>query len=273
MNICPPFVRVTGDLGGLLDAAEGLTSRDQRLCFYSQYRAVARRGSETAADTVRLTGLLIRWLEDLVRELPPPPPDLLGAAPSSNRDLPAGPCDDLVIFAVFLKMVAWEAYLLQGSTPLLRSLPGPAQAAWTRLVTTHLPRLPLPARLNLCCTVPCVMPPGASPTFFRQMIIPELLSLMESGDMYLDCGRGARQWVGGEVINLTCELSDYMGPLFAEPFSHVPRRLLLLLYTDLLLTYDSQERAFDQERVLGVSDVCDGAANGPRRKWFFISFN
>jgi hypothetical protein len=223
-----------------------------------------------------MAGLLIRWLEDLVES---PPPRRAGTSPEEHADaLLYATCTLSYELSV---LVHGSPKVSENSTNIYASLPRPGaeklrgaafladalclmpggpeelQSAWNRLVTTHLPHLPPPARLALYITLAKIGAPEAQEQIARDALV-EVFGLIESGALVADVGRGLRRCLIPEIIaaisgrlleNPKCP------PLFTAKYADgsLQRRLTWMVYYNLLtMAYLPQQRAFDPPRAREV---------------------
>jgi hypothetical protein len=236
--------------------ANSLSNVSERLLFTTRYKRLCREsGTETLADATRLAGTLIRWLEDLV-ESPPRRPG--GASTSEEK------ADDFLFFSTqmadALMMAADDASRLGGNTAVYPSLPRPAQSAWNRLMTQHLPHLPLSVQAVLCVSTSSVWGRENVEDILsvQSAVLAAALPRIISNDLLLPVGGGRRVWYGYRLFALTV-LARHLAhgdtsAIFAEPFSGAPRRLSLLYFESLLCSYVPARRTFESE-VHSVSTV------------------
>jgi hypothetical protein len=221
----------------LFQHERNMTSLEMRIMFYDRYAELERMLPWSLPDAARMAGLLIRWLEDLVES----PPRRPGATPEENADLALF---GMTALAMNLSPVADEA------GPLYDSLPRPAQSAWTRLLTTHLPHLPPFTRMILY--INCKKVGNREDVELRvwRESVADVLATIARGDMIVDAGRGLRRCLLLECFTILegrLLRNKYLPPgLFDDDPSNVlPRRLALMMYQDMLAGYDPRRRTFD----------------------------
>jgi hypothetical protein len=212
-----------------------------------------RTSAESRADAARMAGMLTRWLEDLV-ESPPRRP---------GNATPEELADDFLfqtyLFSYYLREVTMRIVCQAEQTggepqPLYLELPRPAQSAWDRLLTTHFPKLPLPARLQLLTAVTFMngLSGGKRVTVAAA---PELIELVRSGDLMLSIGRGMKVCHAQSIYALLklygAAYGGTFGPLFASAAAE--RRLTLLTLYYMLVVYSPDKRALDAGKTFGVS--------------------
>jgi hypothetical protein len=219
------------------------TGLDERLVFLQRFLDIERDLGWEKASAARIAGCVIRWLEDLVES----PPRRPGTTPEERADdLAMGKCH----FAEVLKALNHEFRRHTQGAFLYDSLPRPAQSAWGRLVITHLPHLPLPARLALYNTADSLSNNETHRNIAAEGIF-DALDVLESGKVTADAGCGIRRCVVPEILQtLRGNLlhNPKCPPLFAsEPRGSdvLLRRLTLSFYYDLIyMRYDMRRRAF-----------------------------
>jgi hypothetical protein len=231
----------------------------ERQLFVGKFNALVERA--TLADVARMAGLLMCWLEDLVKSPPPPPPP--PSSSSRGAAAPAGEVKDAradeYLFhtshcAMTLQTMAGRASDFPECIVLYPFLSRPAQAAWDRLVTRHLPRLPLPARISLRHALPHVthLTPDVAAA-----AMAELVPLLETGTLAYNIGRGLTSYRGWSLYEIMVSITRRVpeNTLFDRPFAGAPRRLALLLMYDLLGNWDPRAsgRDFTKGRVVRVS--------------------
>jgi hypothetical protein len=201
----------------------------------------------TLTNELRMASMLICWLEDTVESRP----RRAGATPEELADDYLHGC---VHLANSLDIAVGNICILKEKHALFptESLSRPALSAWRRLVTLHLPHLPLPARLYVY-TVSTFFP---AETGVSERTVADLLALLQSGEFMLDIGRGVRLSMGPLIKSLVDHLVVHLvdiRPLFSGPFPGIPRRLALLFYTSVSDCFDPQQRNVDRARILAVS--------------------
>jgi hypothetical protein len=193
----------------------------------------------TLADELHMAGLLIRWLEDTVES----PPRRPGATPEERADDCLFAC---CVLAEKLKEGTSLASRLS-QQPLLPSLARPAQSAWRRLMTTHLPHLPPAARALLYMAL-FILEPEVQQDSTLQVAVRDFEQFVTSGDLVLDLGRGRRGAAGEMVTNLAFSLPvGTLGRHFNGSFVGPPRLLTLVFYGYLSRLFDPKHRGIKLE--------------------------
>jgi hypothetical protein len=224
-----------------------------RMAFAGAYlERLSRDVPETPAEAARLAGILIRWLEDLVES----PPRRSGAPRDPN---------DYVHVCIFMASSLWELVVRmdqRNAGNLLPLLPRPAQAAWRRLLTQHLPHLPLPARIHVCISSVLFKPNGAEEEAREKAALLSTAAVVtpwfmaSDADLMLPTCCGCRESFSHVVFRffyLVALQEGTLQPLFTEPANRGPRRLALMAYNMLLSTFDPQACRFVEDVVLVVS--------------------
>jgi hypothetical protein len=247
-----------GTLADLFRLERSASSVSDRLLFSGCYTKLVdeQHAVETAADVLRMCGHLIRWLEDLV-ESPPRRPG--GSATPEER------ADDYTYvawgFADQLRCISISGERLMGE-PLYPHLSRPAQSAWNRLLTQHLPHLPLSARIVLGSAI-CRISVSTSDDSVHAAQCATATALfprLHTGDLMFEVGGGNRLLLSIYVFRRLLEAcippmqSDALTqPFFAGPFSGGPRRLALLSFDYILRANQQESRMFDKEDMCTVS--------------------
>jgi hypothetical protein len=156
---------------------------------------------------LHVTDLLIRWLEDLVVS----PPLRPGATPEERAD-------DYLLYVSSISGILCEtakSVNKSGAGRYYAALTDPAKSAWGRLLTQHLPHLPLPARLFLSDTLLStgIRDVHFDINLFYQNSASDLEPLLVSGNFVLPVGRGMRRDVGDVVASLAGNLHIVEGHL------------------------------------------------------------
>jgi hypothetical protein len=243
---------LTGTMAELFRKEKQASTFLQRVAFISQFKRIQGlngNASWVLADTAHMAGLLVRWLVDTIES----PPRRVGSTPEMQAD------HSLFVLCVFADVlqVTLHDTLQSDEEPQLYSLfPRAAQAAWDRLVTRHFAQLPLPARIHLSQLM-CTIRDEEGEDAALCALGRDLISLLDTGSLVLDCGHGVRQCFGVHMQNslILCTRAGALLPtLFEgrEGFTGAPRRLALLAYSRLLSQYDGATRAFATEEVREV---------------------
>jgi hypothetical protein len=131
-----------------------------------------------------------------------------------------------------------------------------AQRAWDRLLTQHLPKLPLPARLMIAHAMFLVRAGTDGHYDVLESVVADIVPMLESGTLTLDTGRGILWNFADEILVIfyqAARLKLTLPGLFAGDFAGVSRRLVLILYYHTLDKYKSGRKAFEMEDVYHVS--------------------
>jgi hypothetical protein len=212
----------------------------QLIAFYGALHM--KLGAETPDEVTRLSGYLIRSLEDLI-DTPPRRP---GATPQQIAD-------DFEMIACsnahMLQDIVQRASRAQGGKTLYPLLTPAAQAAWGRLLA-RFERLPLIARLLTTCIVRNVRE-GPAEAQALIAIPAAVLPRLQSADLVYSYGPGLRQWRGRITFDALA-VSASTGTLFEGPFASAPRRLILLAYDKVLAGYEERTHSFELKFLLQV---------------------
>jgi hypothetical protein len=193
-----------------------------------------------------MAGLLIRWLEDTVES----PPRRPGATPEERADDYLFGCHALA-YGASITLLSLPSRL--GQFSVMSSLPRPAQSAWHRLLTQHLPHLPLPARIMLYMAAAKMSEESEHVREpLLQALTRDLRPIFDSGNFILDIGGGLRRSFASAARILCTVNGADLPSLLRGPFCTAPRRLVLLIYQDLL-HYVQQGQSKKHKLLLEVS--------------------
>jgi hypothetical protein len=239
----------TGTAARLFQFEQSISSVNTRIFFCYSFENLRSINAVTLADELRMAGLLVHWLVDVVES----PPHRPGATPEENAD-------EYLFWscrlAEALQKTALALLRNWNHEPVVPSLPRPAQSAWRRLTTQHLPRLPRAARLLLSLGVVIMAPDDTVQSIFRALV-PDVMAVFVSGNFMINVGRGVlHSIVASTALFFFAQngfLDNDLRTLFSGPFSGLPRRLTVLLHREVLLKYEPQRRAFQRDCLAHVS--------------------